>query len=444
MAPLLIGLFIEKTMMEPFWLSASAGFFTFTTLHLSYPDLSHEVFLISSIVSLSTYLASYFVYRKRKTQASSFSFSKLCDEIVANYSTQPGIFGWVILFLFLASTFVRNLYYGHNAVVMSIEGLAMALGFILLCADMLPIKLRSAIVLGSTWYCIAFAPVYIFLHQKAGAFFAINLITSVILLVWQFNWNLFLTFLLTGTPTAVIAFSFFNHGLQESIAPLMYLSLSLGTIAMVTYIAFRKKEQAVAEAVRSQLKLDQEKRHAINTSMDADYKYKNDLLNKDETIEVAFKELQKDTDGYFKSPTFTMDVTLKVVNSPHEVISTNLPVGIFYKIVYSLLFNTIHCSNNGDIVRLKFCCDKNGRLESIEIKHGLFRIGDRAKHLKGSYPKEILSWDIIKALFAQFDIEIKDGLTTLRIIFPSGTTPSESKVVSIKSLRERATKEAVS
>lgn len=123
--------------------------------------------------------------------------------------------------------------------------------------------------------------------------------------------------------------------------------------------------------------------------------------------------------------------------------NTGLPLSFFYKAIYSLILNVFHC-NDAEDIRIKFSCDKSGKIRIIEISHGQYKINDRAKYLRGSYPKEILEWDVIKLIFEQLEIKITEGIKTLKVIFPSEATPIESNVISFEKLRVRAAGEAVS
>jgi SSS family solute:Na+ symporter len=453
--PLLGGLFTKEPRPESFWISGFMGFITLSSLRLAYPNLSHEIFLISFVASLCTYLALAFAFRKGEAQTSSFSFSKLCDDIVIRNSIQAGSLSGIILLYFLLTMGFREIYQEKNGTIIVLEGIMGFLGLLLFCVDKLSIKHKSVIILSIVWYCFAFSPAYIFLHQTAS-FFTINFIVSIVLLTGLCSWNVFLTFLLSGSYASIIAFGIFNHGFQKSIAQIIHLFLFLGYMALIAFITFRKREQATLEFVRNTLaterNLEQEKRdtamynkilRAINTSLDADYKYRNDLLNQDTTIEVPFKDLKVDILAYFQKTSIERKTKLTVVNSQHKVLNTGFPVGVFYKVIYSLIFNVFYCNDTEDI-QIKFGCDKSGKIRKIEISHGQYRVNDRAKYLKSSYPKDILDWDVIKLLFEQFEIKMTEGIKTLKVIFPSEDTPIESNVISFNTLRAHVAQEPVS
>jgi hypothetical protein len=182
---------------------------------------------------------------------------------------------------------------------------------------------------------------------------------------------------------------------------------------------------------------------AINTSLDADNKYKNVLLNEDQTIMVSFKELKENILAYFQKVSIEKKIKLVVVNSQHKVLNTGLPLSFFYRAIYSLILNVFYC-NDAEDIRIRFGCDKSGKIQIIEISHGQYKINDRAKYLRGSYPKEILEWDVIKLIFEQLEIKITEGIKTLKIVFPSEATPIENKVISFEDLRARSAEETVS
>lgn len=455
LVPLISGLFVKETRSEHFWASASVGLIMFSTLHLVYRNLSHEIFLMSSIASLGAYLAVAFILNKGKMLASTFSFHKLCDEVVTRHAIQTSNLSWIILLFFLLSMFFIGMSGERNAVVMVIQGMTGALGFLLLCVDRLSMRYRNVVILSALWYCFAFSPIYVFLHQKVGSLFTINFIVSIVLLAGLFSWNVFLTLLLSGSSVAVVTFGIFSHGFRDSIATVMYLFLFIGYMALVAYIAFRKKEQAVVESVRNQLKeeknLERERieshaysklLQAVNASLDADNKYKNVLLNEDTTIEVSFKDLKDDILAYFQKVSIERKTKLIVAGSRHKVLITGFPAGFFYKVIYSLLLNVFYCNDTEDI-RLRFACDKSGKVQRIEISHGQYKINDRAKYFRGSYPKDILEWDIIKSFFERFEIKVREGVKTLRIIFPSEDMPIDSKIISFKTLRSRVDQDMV-
>jgi SSS family solute:Na+ symporter len=456
LVPLISGLFVKETRREHFWASASVGLIMFSTLHLVYRNLSHEIFLMSSIASLSAYLAVAFIFNKGKTIASTFSFHKLCDEVVSRHAIQTSNLSWIILLFFLLSMFFIGISGERNIVVMTIEGVTGALGFLLFCVDKFSIRYRSVVILSALWYCFAFSPIYVFLHQKVGSLFTINFIVSIVLLAGLFSWDVFLTLLLSGSSIAVITFGIFSHGFQGSIATVMYLFLFIGYMALVAYIAFRKKEQVIMESVKNKLEAEKsveqgiKETHmynkiiqAINISLDADNKYKNVLLNEDTTIEVSFKDLKDDILAYFQKVSIERKTKLIVAGSRHKVLNTGFPTGFFYKVIYSLLLNVFYCNDTEDI-RLRFACDKSGKVQRIEISHGQYKINDRAKYFRGSYPKDILEWDIIKSFFERFEIKVREGVKTLKIIFPSEDVTIDSKVISFKTLRSRADQDLVS
>jgi hypothetical protein len=433
MVPLIGGLFIKETKRELFWISASAGFLTFSALHLAYSNLNHEIFLISIIASLSIYLATVFVLKKMEIRNSTFSFSKLCDEVIAKNSIQASHLGWVILLFFLLPMFFRDVLNENGNTTMIIEGITGLLGFILFFVDKLHIKHKNTIIMGILWYCFAFSPIYVFLNQKLVSLFTINFIVSIVLLAGLFRWNVFLSFLLSGSSVAVISFGLFNHGFQESIASLMYLFLFLGYMAMIAYIAFRNKEPRTKES-HIHNKIIQ----TINTSIAAENKYKNVLLKEDKTTLVSFKDLRENILAYFQKVSLEKKAKLIVTNSQHKVLNTGLPLGFFYKTLYSLILNVFYC-NGTEEIRVKFCCDISGNIQTIEIIHGQYKINDRAKYFRGSYPKDILEWDVIKLLFKQLEIRVTEGIKTLKVIFPSKAPLTENNVISFETLRARVT-----
>jgi SSS family solute:Na+ symporter len=453
--PLIGGLFMKELRQELFWISVFVAFTTFSALHLAYHNLRHEIFLISSIASLGAYLATALVFKKMKKQDFNFSFSKLCDAVVAKHSIRTSSISWVILIFFMFSMFFKDMYDEKDTITMVIEGMTGALGFLLFFIDKLPIKHRNAVILSILWYCFAFSPVYVFLHQTVASLFTINFIVSIVLLAGLFSWDVFLTFLISGSSIAVVTFGLFSRGFHTSVAPLMHLSLFLGYIAMVAYLAFRDKERVIIESVRSKLEAEKsleqgiKEAHmynkimqAVNTSIDADNKYKNVLLNEDKTIMVSFAELKENLLAYFQKVSIERKTKFMVANSQHKVLNTGLPLSFFYKTIYSLILNVFYCNDTEDI-KVKFCCDKSGKIQRIEISHGQYKINDRAKYLKGSYPQDILDWDIIKLLFEQLEIKMTEGTKTLKVIFPSEATPIESNVISFETLRVRASREKV-
>jgi SSS family solute:Na+ symporter len=454
--PLVGGLFVKKTRQEPFWASISIGLITFSILYLRHHNLSHEISVISAIASLSAYLAAVFAFNKMERLSFTFSLSKICDGIIARHSIQTSNLSWIILLFFLFSMFFKDMYDEKDTITMVIEGMTGALGFLLFFVDKLPIKHRNAVVLSIIWYCFAFSPVYVFLHQTVASLFTINFIVSIVLLAGLFSWDVFLTFLISGSSIAVVTFGLFSRGFQTSVAPLMHLSLFLGYIAMVAYLAFRDKERVIIESVRSKLEAEKsleqgiKEAHmynkimqAVNTSIDADNKYKNVLLNEDKTIMVSFAELKENILAYFQKVSIERKTKFMVANSQHKVLNTGLPLSFFYKTIYSLILNVFYCNDTEDI-KVKFFCNKSGKILRIEISHGQYKIKDRAKYLRGSYPQDILEWDIIKLLFEQLEIKMTEGLKTLKIIFPSEATPIENNVISFETLRVRANREKAS
>jgi SSS family solute:Na+ symporter len=435
LVPLVGGLFVKETRREPFWASVSTGMITFSSLHLAYRNLSHVIFLISSIASLSAYLATVFIFQKEKAQTSTFSFRKLCDEIVAGSSIQPGKLGCIILLLFILSMALRVVSDGHDAVVMIIEGLTGAFGFLLLCIDLLPIKYKNAIVLGVIWYCIAFSPVYVFLHQKVLGPFVINSIISVMVLMWLFSWNAFLTFLLSGSSVAIITFGFLSNGFQGAMATVMSLFLFLGSMAAVAYIALNKKERMLMkklEANQDSAVYDKVIKSIISFAV-AESRYRDILLNGNKITQSSFKELKENILGYFQRLSSERKTKLTVINSRHKVLETVLPLSSFYEIIYSMMLTVLYC-NNGEDIQIKFVCNGSNRVQSLEIIHGRYKINDMVRYVDQYYPENILRWEEIKNLFKQQEIKLVESANRLKVIFPSEVAPAENRIISFKKL----------
>lgn len=439
LVPFVGGLFVKKTRREPFWASVCAGVITFSALHLACRNLNHEIFVLSSVMSLCAYVSTVFIFHKDGAQATTFSFCKLCDKLITNRSIQTNKLGWVILALFMLSMVFRVMSDGQDIVAMVIEGLMGALGCLLLCIDLLPTKYRSMTALGIIWYCIAFAPAYVFLHQKVLGPFVINSIVSVMLLVWLFSWNVFLTFLLSGSSIALITFGLLSHGFQGSIATVMYLFLFLSSMASIAYIALNKKERMLMEkleANQESVVYDKVIRSIMSFAV-AESRYRDILLNGDKLTRSSFKELKENILGYFQRLSSERKTKIIVINSRHKVLETALPLSSFYRVLYSMLLNVLYC-NNGEDIQIKFGCNGSNRVQSIEIIHGRYKINDMVKYVDQYYPENILRWEEIKNLFKQLEIKIVDSSNKLKVILTSEAASAESRVISFKKLRAQA------
>jgi len=446
LVPFIGGLFIKEIRQEPFWVSFFVGFSAFTILHFVYPDLGHEIFLISSFASTFGYVVTFFIVRRGEANLPFFSLSKLCDAIVEKHSIQGASLSWIILLFFLLSVLLKDAPLTWNGSSTFIEFIAGFLGFLLFFVDKLSLKHRGVVVLFSIWFCFSFFPTYVFLCQKTANVFTINFVAATVLLAGLFSWNIFITFLLSGGFFAVVIFLSFGHRVETSLSSLMYLCSLMGYVALIAYIAFRKKELGILEFIRSKLKAEKDIEQAIKdsdiqnkilraikASLDADAKYKNILLNEDKTIRVVFKDLKDNILAYFQQISVERKTKLTIIGAHSGALNTGLPLGFFYKIVYSLILNVFYCSGGGRI-QVRFCCDNSNKMEGIDVAHGKYKINDRMRYFRGTYPEGVLKWGEIKMLLEKLEIKIVEGNKRLKIIFPSEPVPDKDNVIYFKEL----------
>jgi Na+/proline symporter len=438
--PLVSGLFISEIKREHFWISVSAAFITFFSLHLSYRDLNHEISLLSFMASLCAYFIAYFAFKKQNIQNVTFPIRTTCDEIIKNHPIQSSNLSWIILLFFTLSIFLKATSDKISIITLVLEGIAGILGILLFFVDKASIRYKNVIILGTIWYCFAFFPAHIFLHQKMSNIFTINFIVSMVLLAGLFSWDIFLTFLLSGSILAAVLFCFSGQDMKSLITTFMYLGLLMSYIGIVAYIAFRKKDLGILGFIRNKFKskdslvqasIYSKILHANKAFLAADEKYKNILLREQESVSVSLKDLKENILAYFQQMSVVNKTELIVVNSGNKVLNTVLPLNFFYKIVYSLILNVFY-SGNSEKIKIRFCYDNKNKIKTIEISHGKYKLNDRMPYFKGPYPHNILRWEEINALFKMLDIKTKEGISKLQVIFPSESTPTESNIIDLK------------
>jgi SSS family solute:Na+ symporter len=447
--PFIAGLFIKETKPAPFWASAIMAFATFTILFV-YKNFVREAFLISLAASLISYFAVFFALRKQAAPGFSFSIRKLCDGIVEKHAISLHYLGAMVLLFFMLSIFLKDEHSSKHASVTFSEFITGFLGFCLLFADKLSLKYKNGVILVVIWHCFTVAPIYAFLHQESANPFTLNFIVSLILLAGLFSWDIFLTSLLSGSVVAVLAFCCFGTAGKNITAPIMYLSLLLGCIAPIAYITLRKRESKTLALIENKVKasnaIEQASKesniynqimHAAKISLDAQSKYREIILNENKTIMVSFNDLKEDILAYFQRISVEERVTLTIANTRHKVLNTGLPLGFFYRTIYSVIANVFHCNGGVGDISVRFCCDSSARIESIAISHGdhgQLRISDRARYFPGSYPDNILGWDILTRLFEQLEIKVTEGSKKLKIIFPSESDQINDNVLYLREL----------
>jgi Na+/proline symporter len=438
--PLISGLFISETRREAFWTSVSTTFIAFSLLHLTCHNLSHEISLFCFITSLSTYFISHFAFKKQKIQTLIFPIRNTCDEIIKNHPIQASNLSWITLLFFTFSIFFKDTSEEIRISTLAFEGIAGILGIFLFFADKTSIKYKNVIILSTIWYCFAFFPAYIFLHKQISNIFTINFIVSMVLLAGLFSLDIFLTFLLSGSVLAAILFCFSGQNTKNLITTFLYLGFLMSYIGIVAYIAFQKKDLWILGFIRNKFKskssviqasIYNKVIHATKISLEADEKYKNVLLIEKEAVTVSLKDLKGNILAYFQQMSVVNKTELIIVNSRSKILNTGLPLNFFYKLIYSLILNIFYYGNS-EKIKIKFCCDNNSKIQTIEISHGKYKLNNRAPY-KGSYPCNILSWEQIKPLLSKLNIKTKEGTSKLKIIFSSApTNPDGNNIIDFK------------
>jgi hypothetical protein len=274
----------------------------------------------------------------------------------------------------------------------------------------------------------------------------------MVVLSGLFSWNSFLSGLLFGNVMAALIFYCFGPEGRNLIGPVINLSLLMGPISLVAAIIFRQTELGVIKHIERKLKAGNDLEltnkeveifktilTANKISLEASEKYKNILLYENKTMNVVFKDLKDNILAYFQHKSVEHRTKLTIVNARHKVLHAGLPLNFFYRTVYSVIANVFHCNDGAGEISVRFCCDSSARIESIEISHGdhgRLRISDRARYFPGSYPDNILGWDILIRLFEQLEIKVTEGNKKLKITFPSESEQNNNNIVDFKELLE--------
>ena len=177
LAPFVGGLFAKEIRQEAFWSSSVFGFVTFSVLHFLYPDVSHEMFLVSFLSTICIYFSTMILFKEKNIQNLQGAFYKTCDLIVSRLSSQLNNISWLIVIFFLLSALISS-DYDRDIYDFMFEGFIGGLGTFLFFTEELSTKYKGTIVLSVVWFCISFFPVYIFLNQTLYSLFTIKFIIS--------------------------------------------------------------------------------------------------------------------------------------------------------------------------------------------------------------------------------------------------------------------------
>jgi hypothetical protein len=432
--PFIVGLFLKELRREAFWASVFIGIIVFSLLHFVYRDLSHEIFLTSIIASLCAYLISFFITKRNKLSKYNFSLYKTCDGIVQRFPIKNKVLAWIIIIFYFCSL-VFNSKYELRAIITNGNELILGLfGCVLFFITKISKNCRSIFILSVLWYCFSFFPLHSFLVMPLGTYLILILCCSMFLLSYLLSSEAFIAFLLFGGVVASIVFySSGNNSL--TIAPLMHLLLLVGCIGMVTYIFSRKRKYSTDKATETKKSLE-----IFKKSLAAQVKYQNVLVNEDQTTEVSLEELKSNFIDYFYRLEVEQSAKLIICNSKHKKLNTVLPLSIFYKIIYGLGFNILHCTKNEE-VSVKFYCEKNNQIKKVIVLHGNYNLLNRLTCLKDchiDFPESILKWDVIQGFFEALDVKVQEQKGKLTILFPSGLKikKNTSNVIDLKDLQK--------
>ncbi|NRA74020.1 MAG: sodium:solute symporter family protein [Rickettsiales bacterium] len=407
--PLIAGLFLKELRKEAFWSSISAGLVVSTVLHLINPNLGHTAFVIAVIVSLCVYFITFFIVRDNKLSQQNFSLAKIATAINKQVSFKTNLLPYITLASYFYTTIIK-IEYGSEPIIAIDTVLALGiLGFCLFFEDSVSKKYKGFFILSILWYCFAFFPIYFFLTKPMIIFVIINLILSLITLAWLINWHIFITFLLSGTIIAISTFCILHNEIVTlKIAKIIYLGLFISCIGITAYI-FAKKGESI-----SQINSPRKILRKFTKSLTAGIEYQTILLKGNKPIEISLEDFKNNVTKYFYRLLIQRNVKLKF-QSNHKVFNTILPLGNFYKIIYSTIFNILYFIEN-DKILVKFYCNKNS-ISKIEIWCNQYEMQTALKnpqHGKIKYYKEILQWrDIPKFLGTE---KIKLQMNTDKLI----------------------------
>lgn len=412
--PFLMGLFLKERRKEAFWASVIVGVGVFSVLHLVYRDLSHEIFLMSSIASVIVYFVTFFITKKYKLQGCNFSLTRFCNNALADTTKNyivPAILG-VLIWL---SSFVANIHLGTKALILCSEGIIVVLTGVLFFSDRITSKYKNIFVFGALWGCFAFFPMYLFLTHQSAIYFVGMLVVSISLLAYLLEWIVFVPFLFSASIVSSVMFCALSKISGVSlIAPIMCLELLLSCVAIVAYI-FTKREN---EKNSTQEALD-----VFQRSLNAEKKYREVLLKKDTTTSVDFEEFKSDLLEYFQHLAMKQNVQLTIecsLKQKNPCLNTGLPLSAFNKLIFSVLFSALYCTRNEKII-VVLHCHNNNQVKQVRIWHGECSLGNRLRSLNGSnpsiYPKNVVRWGVVEESFKSMGGTIQETPNELVMCF---------------------------